>query len=70
MLADETGIRTSEMMFVGDEKKDIECAHDAGAVSVLINRSGEPRSFGQDFTVSDLTGLYTLPGIAAQGGNT
>ena len=70
MLADEMGIRTSEMMFVGDEKKDIECAHDAGAVSVLINRSGEPRSFGQDFTVSDLTGLYTLPGIAAQGGNT
>lgn len=45
-------------------------ANDAGAVSVLINRSGEPRSFGQDFTVSDLTGLYTLPGIAAQGGNT
>ena len=44
-------------MFVGDEKKDIECAHNAGTKGILINRTDEDKEFGQDQTISDLTGL-------------
>ena len=55
-------ISTSEMMFVGDEKKDIECAVSAGAVAVLINRSEEKKDFGQDYTIGKMTELLETIG--------
>lgn len=60
MLAEKMQILTSEMIFAGDEQKDIKCAKNAGAVSVLVNRDGEEKQFGQDYTVK---GLKELVGI-------
>lgn len=60
LLSEKMGITTTEMMFVGDEKKDIECALSAGAVAVLINRSDEAISFGQDFTIRSLKELLKI----------
>ena len=56
-IAEEFHIDPSELVFVGDEIKDIECAHNAGTKGILINRTKEEKDFGQDLTINDLTGL-------------
>ena len=53
-------IDPSELVFAGDEKKDIECAHNAGTKGILINRTDEDKEFGQDHTINDLSGLLSL----------
>ena len=60
MLADKMNISLSEMVFVGDEKKDMECAKNAGAVAVLINRTDEKREYGQDFEIKNLRELSKI----------
>lgn len=60
MLAAKMGIPTSEMIFVGDEIKDIECAKNAGAVGILINREGEEKSYGQEHEIRSLKELLTI----------
>ena len=57
MLADKMNIKASELLFVGDERKDIECAINAGSVSVLINRDPEEKNYGQDYTIKNLAEL-------------
>lgn len=59
-IAEEFHIDPSELVFVGDEKKDIECAHNAGTKGILINRTDEDKDFGQDHTINDLSGLLSL----------
>lgn len=54
------GVSPREMLFVGDEKKDPQTAQRFGCKSVLINRSGEERNFGQDHTVHDLREILKL----------
>lgn len=56
-IAEEFHIDPTELVFVGDEQKDIECAHNAGTKGILINRTDEDKEFGQDLTISNLTGL-------------
>lgn len=57
MIAYKLGIDPSEMAFVGDESKDMECARNAGVKAILINRTDEKKDFGQDIVISDLTEL-------------
>lgn len=57
MIASKFGIDPSEMAFVGDEIKDMDCAHNAGTKAVLINRTGEKKDYGQDIEIKDLTEL-------------
>ena len=57
ILADKMNIATSEMIFVGDEQKDIDCAKNAGAIAVLINRDDRQKHFGQEHTVKELKEL-------------
>ena len=57
MIATKFGIAPSDMAFVGDEIKDMVCAHNAGAKAVLINRTGEKKDYGQDIEIRDLTEL-------------
>ena len=59
-LAEKTGVPVSETLFVGDEVKDVQCAKNAGAVSVLINRSGEKKDYGQDYEIRDLKEIIRL----------
>ena len=49
-----------EIAFIGDEIKDVMCAKGAGAVSVLINRTGETKDFGQDYEIKDLREVIGL----------
>ena len=37
------------MAFVGNEKKDMECAKRAGVKAILMNRTDERKEYGQDF---------------------
>lgn len=60
LIADKLGIDLSDMLFVGDEIKDMECAHNAGAKALLINRTGEIKDYGQDLEIKDLTGLLNM----------
>ncbi len=62
MIAEKAGLLTSEMMFIGDEEKDIACAHAAGAAAVLINRSSDSKSYGQDYEIHDLREILPLCG--------
>lgn len=57
MIASKFGIDPSEMAFVGDEIKDMDCAHNAGTKAVLINRTGEKKDYRQDIEIKDLTEL-------------
>ena len=62
ILAEKMKIVPTEMIFVGDERKDVECAVNAGAVAVLINRDEEEKDFGQDYTVRSLKELPDILG--------
>ena len=60
MLAAKMNILPPEMIFVGDERKDIECARNAGATAVLINRDAEEKDFGQDYTIKSMKELTDI----------
>lgn len=60
ILSDKMNALTSEMIFVGDEKKDMECAINAGAVAILINRSDEEKKYGQNYEIKGLKELVNI----------
>ena len=60
ILAEKMGVPAREIAFVGDEVKDVQCAKNAGAVSVLINRTGETKDYGQDYEIKDLQEIIPL----------
>ena len=57
MIAKELGILVQEVMYIGDEEKDIICANNAGAVSVLIDREEKGLEYGQQYRVRNLNEL-------------
>ena len=59
-LARALGVAPCEMLFVGDEEKDILGANRAGMVPVLIHRSDTAKNWGQAHTISNLDELLTL----------
>ena len=50
----------SEMIFVGDEEKDIKTADRFGCISVLIDRKHSGNNFGQAHTITKLTELFPI----------
>lgn len=56
-IAEHFGITAEEMIYIGDERKDIECAHRFGCKGVHIDRKDDNADFGQDFTIKDLNEL-------------
>lgn len=54
------GVLPNEMLYVGDEEKDITGANSIGAISVLINRGDSGKAFNQDFTISSLDKLVKI----------
>lgn len=63
MLAEKMQVDISEMIFVGDEEKDIICANNAGACSVLINRDSVEKNYGQKkeiHSLAELLGIVSL----------
>jgi putative hydrolase of the HAD superfamily len=53
-------VQAGDCLFVGDEPVDVIGANKTGMISVLINRSGEKRDYGQKYTVSSLTEILEL----------
>lgn len=50
----------AEMLYVGDEEKDIVGANRLGICSVLVNRSDVQKDFGQAFTVNSLSEIQKI----------
>ena len=59
-LVEAFGVPAGQVMYVGDEEKDIVGANNAGMVSVLVNRTGEAKNRGQDYTVRSLGEVVDL----------
>lgn len=60
ILCDKMRVNRSDIVFVGDEEKDMVCAKNAGAYGVLINRDGALKDYGQDRTIHTLAELFLL----------
>ncbi len=56
----EFNCKPEEMMFIGDEEKDIIGAKSVGMIAVLINRKKEEKNFNQNITISDLKEIIEL----------
>ena len=50
-----------EMMFVGDEQKDIVGARSVGMKTILINRENTEKEFNQDYTITNLSEIIKSP---------
>lgn len=59
-IAEHFNVTASEMIMIGDEEKDIKTAKRFGCKSVLIDRRDRNADFGQDYTVTDLKGIWEV----------
>ena len=59
-IAEHFGITSDEMIFIGDEEKDILTAKRFGCKSVLIDRNKTGADLGQDITVSNLNEVFDI----------
>jgi len=60
-LADRLGVRCPDLVYVGNERKDVEGGRAAGCRTVLLWRSpGEPPAWRQEFTIRSLDELLEL----------
>ena len=53
-------IYPNEIIFIGDEEKDIIGAKKLGIASALINRSKDTKNFGQDYTLESLSDIFSI----------
>lgn len=60
LLSEKMQVDISELIFVGDEQKDMRCAANAGAYAVLINRDGTVKYYGQDREIASLEELSDI----------
>lgn len=59
-IAEKFNLKKNEIIFVGDEKKDMKTAENFGCLSVLIDRKNQNNNYGQNFTVHNLTELLNV----------
>lgn len=59
-LARRLGVAPGEMLYVGNEAKDVIGAQRAGVLSALLDRNGTGENHGQDFTISTLIALPNI----------
>jgi putative hydrolase of the HAD superfamily len=60
MLLKELGVNAEEMIYVGDEEKDIIGANNLGIYSVLIDRANSSKNYGQKKTIKKLSQLISM----------
>ena len=58
MLSKKLGIQTNEMIYIGNEKKDIIGANKAGIISILINRTDEKINYGEKYQFKNLKDMW------------
>lgn len=61
-IAEHFGVSPAEMLYVGDEEKDILAAKRFGCMSVLIDRKGRDTDFGQEHTIKYVSQLQDIIG--------
>ena len=54
IMLEKFNCKPEEILYVGDEKKDIDGAKTVGIKSILINRDNQEKNFNQDYTISKL----------------
>ena len=54
------GVPAEQVIYVGDEEKDIVGANSAGMVSVLINRDNEVKNWEQKYTIRNLSEIIDI----------
>jgi putative hydrolase of the HAD superfamily len=59
-LAERLEASPAEMVYIGNEEKDIRAAKAAGMRAVLVNRTDAPLHYGEDVQVASLADLKTL----------
>jgi putative hydrolase of the HAD superfamily len=59
-LAERLGVAPAEMIYIGNEPKDVIGAGRAGMTSVFLDRGNSGANHGQHFTVNTLAGLYAI----------
>ena len=57
-IANHYKVSVNDLLFVGDEKLDIDTAKNVGCKSVLICRNGKVENFGQDVTICNLNDIF------------
>jgi putative hydrolase of the HAD superfamily len=60
LLAKELGVKPGEMMYIGNEAKDILGANASGMTSVFINRKNSNADFRADYVVDDLRKILEI----------
>jgi putative hydrolase of the HAD superfamily len=58
MLANKLGIETNEMIYIGNEEKDIIGANNAGMLSILINRTDKKINYGEKYQFKNLKEMW------------
>lgn len=56
----------NEMLYIGDEEKDVIGANKLGIISVLLNRGDTQKDFGQAYTVTSLSEIQQIIYTAVQ----
>jgi len=64
-LSNALGVQAIDMIFIGDEEKDIKGANQVGMNSVLINRTDKFKDYGQQYTITSLAELEQLLKVEA-----
>lgn len=59
-IARHFGVNVTDLIFVGDEKLDIDTAKNAGCKSVLIDRNNRQEQYGQDDTIQSLADILHM----------
>lgn len=59
-LLEHFAVSPDEMLYIGDEEKDVIGANKLGIISVLINRSDIKKDFGQTYTVNSLIEIQRI----------
>lgn len=53
-IAEKYNVTAKDMIFIGDESKDIETAKKFGCKSILIDKRNSGKNYGQDYTIKNL----------------
>jgi len=65
-ISEHFNVNIQDLIFIGDEEKDVIAAKNAKCISILINRSAKELdqiNYGQDFTITSLSELRELLNI-------
>ena len=57
-MAKKLEVKTNEMIYVGNEEKDISGANNAGIISVLINRTTDMLNYGEMYQYKNLNEMW------------